>query len=87
MSATAELHPGERLVEIRGKRISHRGQPPFHARSANDRTDDWPVWFVAGVDRVNRIRFPDQPGAVLTDRATAEAAATALNQGGGGNAA
>ena len=82
MSATAELRPGERVVEVRGMRVAHRGQLPFQARSANDHTRDWPVWFVAGVDRVNRMRFPDQPGAVLTDRATAEAAAATLNERG-----
>ena len=79
MSKASELRPGKRIVEVRGMRIAHCGQPPFHARSASDHTDDWPLWFVAGVDGVNRMRFPDHSGAVLTDRETAEAAAEALN--------
>lgn len=58
-----------------------RGTGPFKARSASDRTDDWPSWYVcAAADcRRNVMRFPDNPGAVLTDRLTAEAMADWAN--------
>lgn len=58
-----------------------RGAGPYTARSAADGRDDWPYWYVAGSDgRRNVMAFPDKPGAVLTDRATAEAIAAKANE-------
>ena len=56
-----------------------RGAGPYTARSANDRTDDWPSWYVTNDGRRNVQSFPDKPGAVLTDRETAEAMAAWAN--------
>lgn len=53
----------------------------YYASSASDRTDDWPFWFVAdrnvgGINRtaelMDALGWQRRPGAVLTDRATAE---------------
>ena len=53
--------------------IRLRGRGPFAARSANDRTDNWPFWYVAGPDgRRNVLTFLDQPGAVFACREDAE---------------
>ena len=49
-----------------------RGDGPFKARSASDKTDDWPFWFVCGPDGINCLTFPHAPGAVFTERARAE---------------
>lgn len=54
-----------------------QGNGPFKARSASDRTDDWPLWYVAGPDkRTNVLRAvdPEQDkfGPKFTDRKTAE---------------
>ncbi len=57
-----------------GQRAGLRSEGPYVARPAKDGDDAWPYWYVAGPDgRRNILFFPDQPGAVLTDRATAEA--------------
>ena len=48
-----------------------RGDGPFIARSASDRTDDWPYWYVAGPDgRTNITIGPG--GSVLLSRENAE---------------
>ncbi len=58
-----------------------RGNGPFIARPAKDDTPDWPAWYVAGPDaRLNVLSFPGKGGAVLTDRATAEAVAEKFNK-------
>jgi hypothetical protein len=60
--------------------VEHRGTPPFVARSASDKTDDWHAWIVVGSDGANRIHFPAQPGAVLLPgRRAAERIAACLN--------
>lgn len=60
------------VIEINGVRYGLRGEGPFIARSASDKTDDWPFWYVSGPDgRRNVLYSPDQAGAVLTDKATA----------------
>ena len=60
----------------------------FLARSASDRTDDWPHWFVvrANEPRKNVLReaceiarIHIQPGAVLTTRLDAECIARMAN--------
>ncbi|MVA23183.1 hypothetical protein V6582_17785 [Agrobacterium vitis] len=60
----------------------------YYARSASDRTDEWPFWFVAdqrhGVLNVTGRLFEKltgQPanGAVFTDREYAETLATQAN--------
>lgn len=57
------------------------GAPPFASRSASDRADDWPYWYVTDDGRRNVLRFPDQPGAVFSDRETCGAIAAAANAG------
>jgi hypothetical protein len=55
-----------------------RGNGPYTARSASDRTDDWPFWYVTNDGRTNVLYFPG--GAVLTSRAVAEQIAIKFNQ-------
>lgn len=49
---------------------------PYFARSASDRTDDWPFWFVES-GGLNCMSGPG--GAVLTSREVAEGLARAWN--------
>jgi hypothetical protein len=60
----------------------------YYARSASDRTDDWPWWFVADKQLGGRnvtqevhklLNRPTQPGAVLCVRAYAEQLAGEAN--------
>lgn len=57
---------------------------PYRARSASDRTEDWPLWYVCAPDgRTNVLSFAaPYYGAVLTGRAAAETIATHFNDGG-----
>jgi hypothetical protein len=67
-------------------------EPRYFARSASDRTDDWPFWFVAdrklgGPNRTAEITdllFPGKrtPGSTLTDRETAQFLAEKANADG-----
>jgi hypothetical protein len=64
--------------------------PRYYARSASDRTDDWPFWFVAdsqrgGLNVTNELvreHFPKlhRPGAVFLPREFAEGLAAAVNE-------
>jgi hypothetical protein len=68
---------------VDGLRAALKGDGPYLARPAKDDAPEWPHWYVAGSDgRLNVLTFPDKPGAVLTDRETAEAIAHAANGGG-----
>lgn len=49
---------------------------PYRARSASDRTDDWPFWFVEA-DGINCMSGMN--GAVFTTRAEAERLANEWN--------
>lgn len=74
--------PGDPIIEVQvlDFRAAHSEPGPYLARSASDRTDDWPLWYVAGADgRFNGLSFPDQPLAKFTSRHAAEAIADALN--------
>jgi hypothetical protein len=66
-------------VIVFGTRVRLWGSPPFTARSASDRTDDWPIWYVTDDGRRNVLRFPDKSGAVLTSREDAEEIAKEAN--------
>lgn len=55
---------------------------PYVARSASDRTDDWPYWYVHGADGVNCVRWHAHPFALFMSRAEALAVAAALNERG-----
>jgi hypothetical protein len=58
----------------------HATRPgPYVARSASDRTDDWPYWFVHGADGVNCLHWHEAPLALFVPRDVAEACAAALN--------
>ena len=51
---------------------------PYVARSASDKTDDWPFWYVAGGDsRTNAVRFN---GRLFAPREVAEYVAAALQE-------
>lgn len=52
---------------------------PYAARSASDRTGDWPFWYVTNDGRRNVLSFPGSGGAVLTSRQVAEAIAAKWN--------
>ena len=61
----------------------------YYARSASDKTDDWPIWFVADrqygglnvtADLIRSIVDPTHDGATLTTRALAFAIADMANQ-------
>lgn len=57
-----------------------QGEGPYTARSASDRTEDWPLWYVAGPDgRTNVLRSTDPAadklGPKFTDRVTAQSVA------------
>ena len=69
------------IVTVNGFRCGLHGDGPYTARSASDKTDDWPYWYVAGPDgRRNVLYFPDKPGAVFTDKETALAIVHAVTQ-------
>ena len=63
--------------------------PRYYARSASDKTDNWPFWFVADRSK-NRLNVtaelvrahinPDHAGATLTRRAEAERIARIANE-------
>lgn len=62
--------------------VTHQGQPPFVAKSASDKTLDWPFWYVHGADYVN-FMMTDPPrfyGGKFLPRQEAEAVAVALNE-------
>ena len=56
----------------------------FTARSASDRTDDWPLWMVVDSQGQNILgdisRMLGKPGAVFTNRCMAEKIAAILNK-------
>jgi hypothetical protein len=63
--------------------------PRYYARSASDRTDEWPWWFVADKQRgglnvtseVSKLlNRPTQPGATLCFREYAEELAEEANR-------
>jgi hypothetical protein len=63
--------------------------PRYYARSASDRTDDWPWWFVADSKRgglndtpevCELLNRPTQPGATLCAREYAEQLAEEANK-------
>lgn len=58
---------------------SVRGAAPYSARSASDKTDDWPLWYVTNDGHTNVLYFPDHPGAVLTSKEVAELVAEKFN--------
>lgn len=58
------------------------GSGPYVARSASDRTDDWPFWYVTNDGRTNALRFPGCGGAVMTSREVAEEIARRANEKG-----
>jgi hypothetical protein len=53
---------------------------PYVARSASDKTEDWPFWFVHGADGMNCARFADNPLAIFMPRELAMQVAEALNR-------
>lgn len=55
------------------------GPGPYTARSASDRTDDWPFWYVTNNGRTNILRFHSHPTALFTSRAEAEDIAAHFN--------
>ena len=64
--------------------------PRYIARSASNRTDDWPFWFVADTQRgglnvtaelIRQHMNPDHAGAVLCDRSGATVLAILANGG------
>jgi hypothetical protein len=61
----------------------------YFARSANDKTDDWPFWFVADSQRgglnvtaelIRALANSDHKGATLAPRFIAELIAEAANK-------
>ena len=60
------------------------GHGPYEARSASDKTDNWPYWYVCGPDgRKNLLTLPREHrcfGAVFTSREEAERIAKIGNQ-------
>ncbi len=71
------------MVVYLGEGWISKGEGPYLARSASDRTEDWAVWYVAGPDgRTNVMTLPKgHPayGRVLTNRAIAERLASEWN--------
>lgn len=51
---------------------------PYVARSANDKLDDWPFWYVCGPSGENTLSFPG--GQIFSDKEGAEAIARHANQ-------
>jgi hypothetical protein len=69
------------IVTVNGARFRlWTGTAPFSARSASDRTDNWPFWFVTDNGRRNTLNSLDHPGVVFADRSTCEAIAAAANK-------
>ena len=82
MTAPADPDPG------RGQGGGTSGR--YYARSASDRTDDWPFWFVADSQKggltetaelIRRHVNPDHKGGVLCSRHDAERLAILANGG------
>jgi hypothetical protein len=72
-----------REVVVDGLVVTHRGVAPFVARSASDKTEDWPFWFVCGQDRINYMYIEAKAGtygAKFCRRKIAERIAEALNE-------
>jgi hypothetical protein len=73
-------------IRFDGLDIRLLGPGPFVARSASDKTDDWPFWMVCQADRsrpnglLNLLRFPT--GQMFTSRDAAEAIAAKANAAG-----
>jgi len=65
-------------LTLNGVRVLLRGDGPFRADTASVKGNlGWPFWIVVNDVGLNCLAFPDKPGAVLTDRAFAEAIARA----------
>lgn len=75
MSKFEPIYAVVRGVEFRADR---RG--PYSARSASDKTNDWPLWFVHGADGVNCVRQTDRPMALFMPRKIATVVAETLNR-------
>ncbi len=58
-----------------------RGKPPYTARSASDKTDDWAYWYVTDNGTHNRLAF--ESGAVFTSKEHAIEIAEQANLGAG----
>lgn len=63
------------------------GEPRYYARSASDKTEDWPFWFVADRNGINKTGeaariagIPWRFGAVMTDRESALEIAAKANE-------
>lgn len=70
-------------VVVDGYTIDHSGKPPFVARSASDRTDEWPYWYVHGADKTNLMFIREGAGTCASKFAGRELAiriAHALNE-------
>lgn len=70
-------------VMVDGYTVDHRGKPPFVARSASDQTDEWPYWYVCGVDKINWMFIREGAGSFASKFAARELAikiANALNE-------
>lgn len=67
-------------------------RPRYYARSASDKTDNWPFWFIADRERgglnvtsdLMREHYPDlwRPGAVFMRESEAKACAAIFNKPG-----
>lgn len=69
-------------VSVRGLTVEHRGHPPFVARSASDKTENWSYWYVHGADRINWMHVNEHRGtmaAKFVSRDIAIEIAEALN--------
>lgn len=55
---------------------------PYIARSASDKTEDWPFWYVTSESdgRLNCLRFVDYPLAMFTSKEMALAIAADANK-------
>jgi hypothetical protein len=58
-------------------RVMDRGKGPYIARSASDKTDDWPFWYVATNN--GRTNALSSTGGLFTDPDTAKAIAKCCN--------
>lgn len=68
--ADTQLHNDAAAQGLAGYELLRRG--PYVAKSASEKTEDWPFWYVCGPDGINCLRFPREPGAVFTSRSAAE---------------
>jgi hypothetical protein len=53
---------------------------PYTARSASNKTDDWPLWYVHGADGVNCLRWTHAPMSLFIPRELAIKVAEILNK-------